>query len=194
MGWKSVMVVMVLACAQAGVAFGDELVQMVQQDLTTLGYDPGAVDGSATTKTVIAVSKFQAEHNMAVTGEITPQLAGVIQAAISQQNNSTSSVQVAVTAEVTPEQQQADLKARQQACLQEKVEAAQQASKTQSGFGKLLSAVTRTTTQYGSAGTIAQIADTTDQVYSAGATMGDLKGAAADLGISETDIEACQNP
>jgi len=41
---------------------------------------------------------------------------------------------------------------------------------------------------------VAQISDAADQVYSAGATMGDLKGAAADLGISESDIEACQNP
>ncbi len=196
MGWKSVVVVvvMILACGQAAVAFADELVQIVQQDLITLGYDPGASDGATTTKTIIAVSKFQAEHNIEVTGEITPQLAGVIQAAISQQNNPATSVQVAVTAEVTPEQQKADLKARQQACLQEKVDAAQQAAQTQSGFGKLLSAVSRTASQYGSVGTIAQISDTTDQVYSAGATMGDLKGAAADLGISESDIEACQRP
>lgn len=194
MAWKSVVVAMILACGPAGAAFGDELVQIVQQDLITLGYDPGAADGSATTRTIIAVSRFQAENGMDVTGEITPQLAGVIQAAISGQSNATSSVQVAVTAEVTPEQQAADLKARQEACLQEKVDAAQQASKTQSGFGKLFSAVSRTASQYGSAGMIAEISDTADQVYSAGATMGDLKGAAADLGISDSDIEACQNP
>mgnify|MGYP003664718416 FL=1 len=194
MGWKSLVMVMFLACAQAGVALGDELTQIVQQDLITLGYDPGAADGAASTKTIIAVSKFQAEHNMEVTGEITPQLAGVIQAAISQQSTATSSVQASATAEVTPEQAQADLKARQEACLQEKVEAAQQASKTQSGLGKLFSAVTRTATQYGGADTLATIHDATNQVYSAGATMGDLKGAAADLGISESDIEACKNP
>ena len=194
MGWKSVVMVMVLSCAQAGLAFGDELVEIVQQDLTTLGYDPGAIDGSTSTKTIIAVSKFQSEHNMEVTGEITPQLAGVIQATISQQSNASGGVQVTATAEVTPEEAQADLEARQKACLQEKVAAAQQAEKTQSGLGKLLSAVTRTASQYGSVGTIAQISDSADQVYSAGATMGDLKGAAADLGISESDIEACKNP
>ena len=105
--WKAVFVATVLACTSAGQALGDELVQIVQQDLTTLGYDTGPADGEATTKTIIAVSKFQAEHNLEVTGEITPQLAGVIQAAISKQGNSTGSVQVAATAEVTPEQAQA---------------------------------------------------------------------------------------
>jgi peptidoglycan hydrolase-like protein with peptidoglycan-binding domain len=185
---------MVLACTQVGVAFGDELTQIVQQDLTKLGYDPGAADGTATTKTIIAVSKFQAEHDMEVTGEITPQLAGVIQAAISQQGSATSSVKVAATAEVSPEQAQADLKARQEACLQEKVAAAQQASKTQSGLGKLFSAVTRTASQYGGVDTLSKVHDTSNQIYSAGATMGDLKGAAADLGISDSDIDACRNP
>mgnify|MGYP006367263219 CR=1 FL=1 len=73
MGWKSIAIAVVLACAQAGAALADELVQIVQQDLTTLGYDPGAADGTATTKTIIAVSKFKAEHNLEVTGEITPQ-------------------------------------------------------------------------------------------------------------------------
>lgn len=194
MGWKSIAIAVVLACAQAGAALADELVQIVQQDLTTLGYDPGAADGTATTKTIIAVSKFQAEHNLEVTGEITPQLAGVIQAAISQKSASASSAQVTVTAEVTPEQQQADLEARQAACLQEKVQAAQQAEQTKSGIGKLFSAVSRTASQYGSAGTIADLTSTADQVYSADATMGDLKGAAHDLGISESDIEACKNP
>ncbi|MBK6739124.1 MAG: peptidoglycan-binding protein [Haliea sp.] len=111
---------MVLACAQAGVALADELVQIVQQDLTTLGYDPGAADGTATTKTIIAVSKFQAEHNLEVTGEITPQLAGVIQAAISQKSNPGSSAQVSVSAETTPAEDPAALEARQTACLQEK--------------------------------------------------------------------------
>ncbi|CAA0090991.1 Uncharacterised protein [Halioglobus japonicus] len=192
--WKAIATALVLAFSQAGPALSDELVQIVQQDLTTLGYDTGTTDGEAGTKTIIAVSKFQAEHNMEVTGEITPQLAGVIQAAISQQSASAGSVQVAVSAEVTPEEAQADLKARQEACLQEKVEAAQQAAKTQSGIGKLLSAVTRTASQYAGTDSVAKIHDTTGQIYSANATMGDLKGAAADLGISDSDIDDCRNP
>lgn len=52
MNWKAVVIVMVLACSHTGMAFGDELTQIVQQDLTTLGYDPGAADGTVTTKTI----------------------------------------------------------------------------------------------------------------------------------------------
>lgn len=121
-------------------------------------------------------------------------LAGVAQAATSQQSYPTSSAHVEVTAELTPEQQATDLRERQQACLQEKVDAAQQASKAQSGFGTLLSAVKPTPPPSGSPEAIAQISDAADRVYSAGVTMGDLKGAAADLGISESDIEICRNP
>jgi hypothetical protein len=176
-------------------AFGDELTLIVQQDLTTLGYNAGAADGAATTKTIIAVSKFQAEHNMAVTGEITPQLAGVIKAAISQKSNPASGAQTAMATQTqTPEQAQADLHARQQACLQEKVDAARKSAQTRSGLGKLFNAVTRTASQFGGGETVAQISDTAGEASSVGATINDLEGAAKDLGISESDIEACQNP
>ncbi|MEZ5573064.1 MAG: peptidoglycan-binding domain-containing protein [Halioglobus sp.] len=196
MGWKTLVVVMLLSVVQAGAALADELTQIVQLDLTTLGYDPGVADGNATTKTIIAVSKFQAEHNMDVTGEITPQLAGVIKAAISQRDNPASAQQgtAQTLPQMTPEQAQADLKARQQACLQEKIDAAQKSAQTRSGFGKLFNAVTRTASRFGGSETAAAISNTAGDAYSVNATINDLEGAAKDLGISETDIEACQNP
>jgi peptidoglycan hydrolase-like protein with peptidoglycan-binding domain len=193
---KSVMLVIVLACAQAGAALADELTQMVQLDLTTLGYDPGVADGNTTTKTIIAVSKFQSEHNMEVTGEITPQLAGVIQAAISQRSNPAGAQQAvaATQPQMTPEQAQADLNARQQACLQKKVADAQQSAKTRSGFGKLFNAVSRSASRFGGGETATAISSTAGDAYSVNATVNDLEGAAKDLGISDSDIEACQNP
>lgn len=54
------------------------LVKMAQQDLVTLGYDPGPVDGQLGTKTAIAISKFQAKQDMDVTGEVSPQLVGAL--------------------------------------------------------------------------------------------------------------------
>ena len=48
-----------LAPAMAG---ADDLTQMVQQDLVTLGYDPGGTDGQMSTPTIVAISKFQAEN------------------------------------------------------------------------------------------------------------------------------------
>ncbi|HSD68201.1 MAG TPA: peptidoglycan-binding domain-containing protein, partial [Woeseiaceae bacterium] len=55
----------------------DELTRIVQTDLQALGYAPGNTDGEASTETIIAISKFQAENNLEVTGAATPQLAGI---------------------------------------------------------------------------------------------------------------------
>jgi hypothetical protein len=196
MKWKMAVLVVVFAFTQMNLAYSDELTQIVQQDLTTLGYDPGQANGEATTKTIIAVSKFQSEHDLAPTGEITPQLAGVIQAAITRQNKPAQAAQPAtvVQTQTTPELDQADLKARQQACLQEKAAAAEQANALKSGFGKLLNVVSRTSSQFGSGTTASAISTTTSDVYSANASINDLEGAAKDLGISESDVEACRNP
>ena len=56
--------------------FRDELTQIVQQDLTALGYDTGGTGGTASTKTIIAVSRFQSEHNLDVTGRSPRNLQG----------------------------------------------------------------------------------------------------------------------
>jgi hypothetical protein len=51
-----------------------------------LGYDPGNTNGELTKTTVVAISKYQAGNGMEVTGEATPQLAGVLAAAVDAQN------------------------------------------------------------------------------------------------------------
>jgi hypothetical protein len=60
----------------------DDLTQMVQNYLQALGYDPGNTDGEISTETVIAISQFQAEKGLEVTGAVTPQLAGILAAEI----------------------------------------------------------------------------------------------------------------
>lgn len=62
------------------------LVTMIQGDLKTLGLYQGPVDGELSTGTVVAISRFQAENGMEVTGEATPQLAGVLSAAVDAMN------------------------------------------------------------------------------------------------------------
>ncbi len=62
------------------------VVQIVQQHLATLGYDPGNTDGELTKETVVAISKYQATNGMEVTGQATPQLAGVLSAAVDAMN------------------------------------------------------------------------------------------------------------
>ena len=196
MHWKPVLLVAVLAVVQSAMTFADELTQIVQRDLTELGYDTGGVDGKAGTKTVIAVSRFQAEHGLEVTGEITPQLAGRIQAALSRRGSSGGSGQAAAELSAPPSaaREQADLEARREVCLQEKIAEARQAAKMKSGLSKVFSAISRTASRYGDSEVASQISTTARDASSVNATINDLEGAAKDLGISQSDIDACRNP
>jgi len=63
--------------------YSDNVTQMVQRQLKALGYDPGTTDGTDSMQTSIAISQFQAENNMKVTGKASPQLAGVLSARLS---------------------------------------------------------------------------------------------------------------
>lgn len=60
----------------------DNLTQSVQNHLQALGYSVGNTNGELTTETVIAISQFQAENGMEVTGEVTPQLLGILGAKV----------------------------------------------------------------------------------------------------------------
>lgn len=164
-------------------ASGDDvaLTASVQQDLAALGYDTGNTDGIMVTATIVAISQFQAENDLPVTGEVTPQLAGMLAA------------RTKVVADV-PARDPASLQAAQQACLQEKIEAAQASNKKKRGFGRLMSAVGRTATRLGGDTLSRDIAQASRDLYDANATADDLSSAAKDLGISESDIEACRNP
>lgn len=77
-----------------------------------------------------------------------------------------------------------------EACLQEKIAAAQAAQKKKRGFGKLLSAASRVASRLGNQ----DVARATGDVYTAGATAEDLAGAARDLGLSEDEIAECDDP
>jgi peptidoglycan hydrolase-like protein with peptidoglycan-binding domain len=189
----------------AGIATGataDELTMMVEQDLARLGYETGPVDGEETIETVIAISKFQAENNVAVTGEVSAELARTLMAAqpagASSAPVTTSSVAAApapvaadsAAAPPAPAMDPATLQAAQNACLQEKAAAAQAAQKTKRGLGRLFRAVTRTAAREGNY----ELARTAGDIYYAGATADDLSAAAKDLGLTEDDVTACQNP
>jgi peptidoglycan hydrolase-like protein with peptidoglycan-binding domain len=186
-----------LAAISAAVAssmdvFADDLTRMVQKDLVTLGYDPGNTDGEATTQTIVAISKFQAEHDLAVTGEVTPQLAGVVKAQIKKQGQPAGTA--AAPAAPAAAQNPAALQAAQQACIRQKIEARQEAQKKKRGFGRLLSAVSRTSSQFGGGGLAGDIARTSNEIYNVNATADDLSAAAKDLGLTEEELEECRNP
>ena len=176
-GKSAVHSVQTVPTASAGAAPSavDELTLMIQEDLAALGYDVEAT-GAMDTATAIAISQYQAENNLPVTGEPSPQLAGILAAGTSEKASAARS----------PE----ELQAAQQACLQEKMEAAQAAQKTKRGFGSLMRGVGRLAGQLGDY----DLARTTGDIYQAGATVEDFSQAAKDLGLTENDIAACQNP
>ena len=176
-----------LAAGFATTVAADELTMMVEEKLAALGYATGPVDGVETMETVIAISKFQAENGMEVSGEVTPQLAGILSAKVANpdlQPGATS------TTAAPPAGDPAALQAAQEACLKEKMAAAQEAQKKKRGLGRLLSAVTRTASQQGNY----EIAQRTSDIYSASATADDLAAAAKDLGLTDDEVAACQNP
>lgn len=58
------------------------LVRMIQTHLNTLGYNAGEPTGELNRRTVIAITQFEAARGMAVTGQATPQLAGILSAEV----------------------------------------------------------------------------------------------------------------
>jgi peptidoglycan hydrolase-like protein with peptidoglycan-binding domain len=182
---------LLIAAGFSAPVVADELTQRIQKDLATLGYSPGNVNGEMSDTTVAAIAQFQAERSMPVTGEVSPLLAGIISAEVSKKGAATATpAPSAAAATPAAAQDPAALQAAQQACLQAKVDQAQASNKKKQGFGRLLSAVTRTASQSGNY----DLARTTSNVYSASATADDLSAAAKDLGLTEDDVAACQNP
>ena len=60
----------------------DNLTQTVQLHLQALGFDPGNTNGKESLHTKISVSQLQAEKGLEVTGEISPQLLGILAAEV----------------------------------------------------------------------------------------------------------------
>ena len=196
----------VLALTLSAPASADELVEMVQRDLAAMDYDPGNIDGEVSGATLVAISKFQAEHDIEVTGEVTPQLAGIIKAAgrgryrpVSTGAPSAQPSAMLATPREDPEsrdlmaaaQAQMDMQARQEACLQEKIALAKQRKKKKRGFGRLLRVAGRVAARTTLGIDVGQV---TNDIYDVTATASDLSAAAQDLGLTEDDVEACRNP
>jgi hypothetical protein len=87
-------------------------------------------------------------------------------------------------------QDPAALHAAQQACLQQKMREAEAAKKKKHGLGSLFGAITRTASRYG----VADLSRASTEIYNANATANDVAAAAKDLGLTEDDVAACQNP
>ena len=154
-----------------------DLVRVIQNRLQVLGYTPGNTDGELDTPTVVAITQFESANQLPVTGEATQQLAAQLQQAIDG-NLGTGSTAAAQVAAPDP--------AAQEACLREKIQAAQQAQQTRRGVGSLLRGVGRAASRLGT-----DISGILQDVSDANATADDLASAARDLGLTDSDIEDC---
>lgn len=83
-----------------------------------------------------------------------------------------------------------ELRAAQLACLRERAAAAQQAQKKKRGLGSLASALSRTAAMLGDS----SIGRAAGDLFAAGQSADDLVAAARDLGLTEDDAAACQQP
>jgi hypothetical protein len=158
---------------------GDPLVQAIQRDLVTLGYDPGNTRGELSTPTVVAISKFQAENNLEVTGDATPQLAGILAAKRDAAASSTAG------------SGGQSLEEAQAACLQQKIDAVKEKKRA---FGRFMQAAANTASRYGGTKVSTEVEKASAEAYKADATAKDLEEAADALGLSKADIESCRNP
>ena len=197
---KSIPICLLMALLVPATVIADDLTKMIQKDLISLGYDPGNIQGDISTETVVAISKFQAENGREVTGAATPQLAGVIKAKLSNRNKlagasagvpATAGTQAAGSSQMDVETLQT---ARQQ-CLQDKIAAKQKSKKKKKGFGSLIRAVSNTAVRFGGNGDLArQVSETSYDIYKVNATADDWDRAAEDLGLTQDELEQCQNP
>ena len=182
---------LILTFALPGIAAADDLTRMAQEELIALGYDVAKADGNLGTQTVVAISSFQAERGMEVTGEVTPQLVGVLKAEVKKQGAGSPP---AVAASQPAPAGADDLQARQQACLQQKVEAAQAQQKGKRAVMSILNTISRNSSLYGTGEMAQKISTASTHVYNADATIDDVATVAKDLGISNDDVIACRNP
>jgi len=144
---------------------------------------------------VTEVHRIVANPSAADVGTPTHGAASVVPAAPTLAGATPVSAGSAPASSATPAGQQpgADedaLREAQEACLKEKVAAAQASQKKKRGLGSLLSAAGRVAGMLGSQ----DVAAVTSDIYSANATAEDLASAARDLGITEDEIEACRSP
>lgn len=160
-------------------AHADALIQSIETDLAALGYQTGPVDGVETVETQIAISQFQADNQLEVTGTASPQLAGIIKSKTS--SSATASAQAAAPVET------------EQECLQRKVAEAEQARKQKKGLMSLFNTVSRTASRYGGGSEIASdISEASRDIADANATKEDFEQTARDLGLSQEEIDSCK--
>lgn len=204
---SKITIAIVLLPFAASSALADDLTLMVEKDLAALGYETGPVDGEETMETVISISKFQAQNDMEVTGEVTPQLAGILSAKNSGSSlheipggiSETPTASSAPIPEPTvgeaaqapkPLTDEEALQAARQACLEEKIQKQQAKNEKKRKLSNLFGAASRIAGRQGNY----DMQRAAAEAYDANATANDIGVIAKELGLSKKQVRACENP
>ena len=79
---KFIPIGLMMALLIPAAAIADDLIRMIQKDLIALGYEPGNTVGVLDTMTQVAISQFEAEAGLSVTGEPSPEVANALSVAV----------------------------------------------------------------------------------------------------------------
>ena len=182
-------------------ALADELTLSVEQDLTRLGYGTGEADGEETVETVIAIAKYQAEHNFEITGEVTQELVQAL-SATERVGDAPAIAALQPDPSAAVVVSEAGLRAAREACLKDKMLVAR-ATKSNEGLNEdlkdeMIDQAARMAIQASNLGLLQQVYGVYSQWDSrseSDAPKESETGAiASSLGISEDDVTACQRP
>lgn len=187
--------VCVPVCLLAMGARADELTLQVEQGLAALGYDTGPVDGTQTVATTVAISKFQAQNDMEVSGEVSPVLLGRIVARANSAEPPASSAAQSATADragsTPPAAGAGAVTTAQQACLQKLAEEKEKSSRRRRGLGSLVSAANRVASRFGVG---QEVVETARDAAAVSGAASDLASAARDFGLTPEEAESCRTP
>ena len=184
-----------------GPALADELTLTVEQDLTRLGYGTGEADGEETVETVIAIAKYQAEHNFEITGEVTQELVQAL-SATERVGDAPAIAALQPDPSAAVVVSEAGLRAAREACLKEKM-LVTRATESNEGLNEdlkdeMIDQAARMAIQASNLGLLQQVYNVYSQWDSrsdSDAPKESETGAiASSLGISEDDVTACQRP
>lgn len=187
-------------CLLAMSARADEVTLQVEQGLAVLGYDPGAIDGTQTVATTVAISRFQAQNGMEVNGEVSPVLLGRILArANGAEPPASSSPRPAANsggstsggADPGNAGNAGAVTTAQQACLQKLAEEKEKSSRRRRGLGRLASAANRVANRFGVG---QEVVETARDAAAVSGAAGDLASAARDFGLTPEEAEQCRRP
>lgn len=166
------------APAAAPATAGDDLTRRIQRDLVALGYEPGSINGEMSVDTAVAISRFQAENGLEVSGEVSPQLAGILAARVGAMRDGGQAAAAPATA---AGQAAAPPSASAQSGADCVPKAAEEASDASRNASRLARAGGRLFSRFGGDEARAQVADAT-------ATAADV----AEVADVVSDLTACE--